>query len=64
MSQANDIKGKGQRIAGNTLREEGVNNVNECNNELFMSDHLIQAVERSWSGPWGHSHIHVTACIG
>lgn len=27
-------------------------------------NHLIQAVERSWSGPWGHSHIHVTACIG
>lgn len=36
MSQANDIKGKGQRIASNALREEGVNNVNECNNELFM----------------------------
>lgn len=21
-------------------------------------------MDRSWSGPWGHSQFHVTACIG
>ncbi len=34
--------------------------------------YLIQAIERSWSGPWGHSLLessrlfllHVTACMG
>ncbi|EAP94439.1 hypothetical protein V12B01_11095 [Vibrio splendidus 12B01] len=36
MSQTNDIKGIGQRTASKTLRDEGANNVSDCNNELFM----------------------------
>ncbi|CAH6784993.1 conserved hypothetical protein [Vibrio chagasii] len=36
MSQANDIKGTGQRTASKTLRDEGANKVSDCNNELFM----------------------------
>ena len=39
---------------------------------LQKKQDLIQAIERSWSGPWGHSLLasvllgllHVTACMG
>ncbi|CDT74953.1 hypothetical protein VDIAB_100064 [Vibrio diabolicus] len=48
-----------------------IQNVDRTNSSTSYF-YLIQAIERSWSGPWGHSLLasvllgllHVTACMG